>query len=254
LSDLSNEELAIKIKESDPSLVHDYINILWNRVEKFVRLQVYKFYTKNIDRCAAIGITEDDLYQECYLTIYKAVEQYDLAKGFKFLTHMGYYIKNCLRDVSKLKSATEKYFVVSLDASNPNDDEDNRTLLGLIPDPDGEKRIDDIAEQDYISKRRTDLDTAASSLSVEQANVINLRYYNDLTIAETAERLKVPDAKISHLQKKALKTLSVNPLLQEYRQYVIDQYSFGRGVGKWKETGMSPQERVLLELEKHGLL
>ena len=254
MSDLSNEELAIKIRESNPSHVQDYINTLWNQVEKFVRLQVYKFYAKNIDRCAAVGITEDDLYQECYFTICKAVEQYDPATDIKFLTYAGYHIKNCLRDVSKLSRAAEKHFVVSLDAPKKDDDKDERLLVDLIPDPDGEKEIDNIAEQDYISKRHTDLKTAVSSLSAEQANVINLRYYKGVTLSEAAKQLKVPSAKVSNLQTKALKTLSEYPLLQKYRQYVVEQYGFGYGVRKWKELGLSPQERVLLELEERGLL
>ena len=60
---------------------------------------------------------------------------------------------------------------------------------------------------------------------------------------------------IDRLHMAALSKLSKHPRLKEYRAEMIrERYGFGYGFRRFKELGMSPQERLVLELEKRGLL
>lgn len=75
MSELSNEELAMRIAAGEKVLKLQ----LWQQLEKLIKIKANKFYYA----CSLNGVArfeEDDLIQEAYFAMLKAVEYYNQDK------------------------------------------------------------------------------------------------------------------------------------------------------------------------------
>jgi DNA-directed RNA polymerase specialized sigma subunit len=81
---MTNEELVIRIKVGEV----DLMPILWEQTKRFAYKQANAFYHRHADLCSFMGLEQDDLIQEAYFGIHKAVKMYDAEKGVKFLTYV----------------------------------------------------------------------------------------------------------------------------------------------------------------------
>ena len=71
------EQIVIKIQAGET----DLMLALWEQVERFVKMQVGKFYHRHTDRCTSLCVGFENLQQEAYLSLYKAVDGYNVNKG-----------------------------------------------------------------------------------------------------------------------------------------------------------------------------
>lgn len=79
---MSNEELVIQIKAG--VRVAENMGQLYEQTRKFIHSIAQKY--KNYE-------TIEDLEQEGYLALYDAIDGFEQAKGYKFLTYAEYWIK-----------------------------------------------------------------------------------------------------------------------------------------------------------------
>jgi RNA polymerase sigma factor (sigma-70 family) len=217
---MTNEELALRIKSGETFLMDE----LWGQVERFVYKQANKFYWAYKDRCGQIGLEVDDLYQEGYFAIHKAVENFDASLNKTLLTYAGYQLKRRFFDVSKMHSTgwqkNTTYYAMSLDAPTGRYDKIHSTskkdmaLLNVLVD-----EIDiaeGVIEQIYTKSLGEALEEAMTSLTERQAYILVERYYNKVQPANIARHFGISRTNISRSCMRALARLRTNETLQTY--------------------------------------
>jgi len=207
---MTNEELVLKIQSGDTSL----IPTLWLQVEKFVKQQAEKFYYNHSKQCDAFGVEADDLYQEGYFAICKAVEQYNPDKGVKFLTYAGYHIIKCFYSAAKLNRAAGKHSAISLDAPTNFDGNDgDLTILNILDATSANDEIDNIINREYMRVVLPILNEVLQALSVTQRDtVINCLGFG-MSYSEYARYRGVTRATVQHSCDRALKNLRLSPVM-----------------------------------------
>jgi RNA polymerase sporulation-specific sigma factor len=250
---MENEELAVRIQAGETAL----ISALWEQTERLIKLIAYKFYSGNKDRCTAVGVEADDLYQQGYFALLKAVKAYDASKDFKLTAYFSFHLKNAFREITKMRSTgwEKKQEPISLDAIRYENAEGNGvTLLDSLVDISAEADLDSIIESDYTQQLHADLVAAMSELPDIQRKIIELIYFDNVDTDEAAKAIDKNPNYVRTIQQRALERLSRHKRLQAYRANIINKHEYKGGFRKWKESGSSPQERIILELEHHGLL
>ena len=86
---MSNEELAIRVKNGDA----DATLLLWNAVERFIIVMAEKYSFAN-EKAAET----EDLINSGYFAVCKAAKAFEPERGTTFLTLLGYYLKNTFAD------------------------------------------------------------------------------------------------------------------------------------------------------------
>jgi len=123
--------------------------------------------------------TAEDVVSECFLVAYARIHQFDEQRPFRPWFHR--IVAN-----AALKTVSRQGRLVSLE--NPvNDDGTIQHLLGGLTDSAPDPL--EVAEQAEV---RTAVQTALASLSPKQRAALALRYYSDLSEAETAAALDIP--------------------------------------------------------------
>lgn len=161
------EELALK----------NDIETLWTSLYPFTRQQAYRFSVQYNKRCQSAGITFDDLIQQAYLILCKAIEMYKLGE-YKFIT---YYGKTLLYGYLRLISHNRKKalnYCTSLNVSLDSDDDNSDTLIDLTPDPNGEAEIDKTIEAEYQRELKRDIQSVLNTLPNIERDVIHERFWN----------------------------------------------------------------------------
>ena len=176
------------------------------------------FFNKYKDRCDQLGLSADDLYQESFFAIEKAVRKYRPEKNVKFLTYAGWPLKAQFFCVAKMHSTgwqnNNVYSAISLDEEN---NEPETRLLDCVSDETAETEIETVIVKDYTDNLRRDLDEAMSALTSHQAKILKKRYYEDLRPAEIARELHIKRASLTRPFQQALETLKANQKLSQYQ-------------------------------------
>ena len=164
---MTNEQLVAKIQAGETNLMPT----LWEQVEKFTNQQAGKFLNKYYERCTLVGIALEDLQQEAYLGIHKAVRQYDANKGVKFLTYAGYHLMSRFYDTAKMHSSgwNKRQEPISLDSAIfVNDSGEDICLMDNLTDSNAEAEIDEAVNRDYMDNVRPILYNVLDRLPVVQ--------------------------------------------------------------------------------------
>lgn len=211
---MTNEELVIRIKAGETALMDE----LWTQVERFVYKQANKFFNAYKYRCSQIGLEVDDLYQEGFLAIHRAVKGFEPAKNVLFLTYASYRLKCQFFDVCKMHSTgwekNTAYQTISLD--EPIDSAENETtFVDLLADEADLETT--VIEQVFNERLSQDLETAMTRLTERQAYIITERYSNELSLSEIARQVGVTKAVICKSHTSALANLKISKVMQAYK-------------------------------------
>jgi RNA polymerase sigma-70 factor (ECF subfamily) len=121
----------------------------------------------------------EDVVSECFLVAYERIHQFDEQRPFRPWFHR--IVAN-----AALKTVSRQGRLASLENLANDDGTIERVLGSLVdsaPDP------LEVAEQTEV---RAAVQAALASLSPKQCAVLALRYYSDLSEAETAAALDIP--------------------------------------------------------------
>jgi RNA polymerase sigma-70 factor (ECF subfamily) len=124
----------------------------------------------------------EDVVQESFLALWRQAERLNPSQGLR--SYLLSIVHN--RSIDRMRRRTRRPEAV-LDESAP------------FPDPD-----DDPSVQVANAAERAEVRAAMSVLSAEQRQTVELVYFGGLTIAETAERMKVPDGTVKSRLRLAL--------------------------------------------------
>lgn len=255
---MTNEELVQKIKEGQTELIND----LWAQIERFVQLRAHKFFRNTRNRCQAMGLEVDDLYQIGYLSLNSAIEKYDSCAGSTFIYYYTYYLNKAFSNAIKLRKQGKKIYdssdvlarTVSLESViYENKDNNKITLESRMADESAEQALCQIESIDYNTRLHNDLETAIATLCARDEQIIRDYYYNNLSYESISLKLNVSSTTIHNCRLRALTKLRRHPALKPYRDaYIdcIDPYRAGMNSYKNKHSTSLP-EYIVLQLEKY---
>ncbi len=209
---MSIEIIVSKIKGGDKKLIGE----LWTKVEKFAYKQANIFFNTYTDRCQSVGLELDDLYQESFFAVHKAIEKYNPDKGTAFLTCFGYYLKAQFFDSAKMHSTgwrnNSVYYAESLDA--PAYKSSTETKLDLLSDDENTETT--IVDRLYTENLSSIMNLEISKIRVTWQGVIKEIYYNDVKAIDLAKQKGVSRGVICKQHRAALKALGGSPILRAY--------------------------------------
>lgn len=289
---MTNEELVEKIQQGE----RDLLPQLWEQVERFVRKLACERVEFRADGAALVrgvtGLELDDLMQAGYIAFLEAVDRFEPTHDALFLTFLGFYLKKnfnfeayaasgqsryinqIARDLKrsevlglKLKSQDQAmidrlYNTSSLNATIKTSDGDATEIGNFIADPND--LIGDAEERIYQEQLHAALEEALGQLTENGEKTIRLRFYQNLTLDEVAEKLGVTQERVRQLEQKALRDLRkpgvskglesfIERCTQKYVQQYVEErtpYYMRIGVDTFHSSGESAVERIVFRREQ----
>lgn len=175
-------------------------------------------------------IDEDDIKQAVRMGIWRAQKGYDPSKG-SWAWYSSYFIRH---EIKALIGRPEP-FVESLDA--PVSFDTDTTLHELVAD-------DSIPENDaeiILDEKRQRVRDAVDQLPEQERDLVKLRYFEDMTQAETAAEMEIPVERVSRIFEKARRRL---------RRELRDLSYHHIGVRAYMRTRISAVEWAVLKMEQ----
>ena len=179
---MTNEELAIEIQAGN---IQHYTE-LWQNV----RWLMHKILHKKLSQLTLPNyLTAEDMEQELYFALCKAVQAYDDTKPYKFTSYLEYHIMNALRSALPRKPLQESSY-----NQTTGDDEDTE-LAEFI--------ADDTAAENLTAVELTDLQTqtrqAVAELPCTERKAVTLYYFRNYSYKQVAE-INGTDERTAHKQ------------------------------------------------------
>lgn len=243
---MTNEELAQRIKAGEK----DLIGQLWEQTERLLRFLIERelVATDKAERAEAAGVTREDLLQEAFFALLQAVEAYDPASGFAFVSFLKWPVKNVVNNALgiRTKKGREDPLASASSIDAPIGGEDDEPLLSFLADT--EDPIAEAEDRLFREELRKELERSLAELPEREAEVIRARYYEDQTIEQVGDRVGCSAERARQIEQEALDALRMKESLQAYRDEIITRHAYHGGFQRWKDTGSSSVEEAALQL------
>ena len=194
---MTDENLLQEITKNQNNIALD---CLIDRYKDMVGMKANKFFM--------IGSEKDDMLQEGYIGLYKAVKSYDQEKQNSFKTFAGLCIERQM--ITAVKNSNRQKHIplnssLSLNSGAYDENDDTEVMEILDTRKTGEDPLDIITKKEYFTVIEKAID---DSLSEFEKKVL-VHYKNGESYAEIAEKLqskvKSVDTAIQRIRKKAVK-------------------------------------------------
>lgn len=198
---MTNEMLVEAIRNEGRE---ELIPVLWERVQKLMKIKVHKLYHAFKNRFDALGIEKCDIEQECYFVFLKALKQY--RTSYKFVTFLEYPLKTMIRRLLKY-SLDDRIYTESLeDFEYP----DGRSIAESFKDENNDiyAAVDKMTDSEIVRAE-------VEKLGIKQRNVIKLYYFGNKSDSEIAEIYENKSESICQLRHRALRNLSRSAALRK---------------------------------------
>lgn len=256
---MSNEELVIRIQSGEMDLMGE----LWGQVERYVMSKASKLdfmlatmQNRSYNSKTATGVLEQgDFCNAGYEALVKAVETYNPEMELPFLPWFMLYLKTAFAEATGYRTKKDRMDPLknALSLDKPLDDEAGGASLGdIVPDAKATATLTDIEERVWLEQLREAMKGVLAELPDEQSTVLRQRYYDQRTLAGTALQMGTTVEEVRKLENKGIKALRRYKLANRIRPfYDFDCYA-GTGLNAFRHTGLSVQERYLIQKEKQG--
>lgn len=236
------KDLVIKAQNGDKQAV----KILWDKVKRLAYKKCLKWYNHNPNRFIRLGLTIDDLKQECYIAMVECLEHYKNDRGRTFGSYYyNYFVTKALSELAGLRNKKDKLLldIKYIDESRENQEE--YTLLDIIEDDTAVQDFEEVEHKIKIKQLHTVLDEIMTKeLSENEKQVIENTYYKNLTLKHTGMLINKSIERVRQIQCRALRKMSkpqYERILVGYLYYDVDMTSLAY---------KTPVERTAEKLEK----
>ncbi len=194
---MTDENLLQEITQNQNNIALD---CLIDRYKDMVGMKANKFFM--------VGSEKDDMLQEGYIGLYKAVKSYDQEKQNSFKTFAGLCIERQM--ITAVKNSNRQKHIplnssLSLNSGAYDENDDTEVMEILDTRKTGEDPLDIITKKEYFTVIEKAID---DSLSDFEKKVL-VHYKNGESYAEIAEilqsKVKSVDTAIQRIRKKAMK-------------------------------------------------
>lgn len=241
LRDEQQKKLAVRIQSGETDLLAE----LWQSVERLVAAKARRLL-------AAMGdsnrIEFDDLYNSGFLALCAAVDHYKPETG-EFVPWFLLHLKNFFAEATGYRTKRGRLDPLrnAVSLSTPIGDEENGATLGDVT-ADPATTVEKVEDAIYLEQLKTALHDAMDCLPENLRDVLECRYWKNLTFQEIAERRGVSRSRASTMERNGLYTLR-RRRGQKLAHFYDFNYHAGTGLGTFRKTGMSVQESYLIRWE-----
>ena len=241
---MSNEELAERIRDGETELIPE----LWNSVKGFIRHQAYKYYHRYRGRG---GAEPGDLVQSAYFAMLTSIQDFRREKGFPFMAYLMNELKTEFSRCFGFYSSRDALNRLPRSLDEPiAEDEGERTLADTVQDP-TENTIEEVEREIWLEQLRSALDAAMDQLPRDQKQTLTTRYYQGLTIEETAAATGTEKAEVRKLERRGLDQLRSQKRKNGLEQFIDIQTNFYNyvSVNTFNTTHSSAVEKAVIYRE-----
>ena len=251
MSELSNEELAMRIKNGEKEL----IPILWEQVKNLIAWKAQRYF----NHCSILGTLHyelDDLIQESYFAMLQAIEYYEPGECC-FSTYLRVCIKTSFASVAGSRTPRQRNnplnFIfdnncISLDV--PLNEESTDSLIDFIPSENTD--FENVEERIYNEELHNALDKALATLPEGSSDILKQIYYRDKTEAVLAKEKQCSTQNISQIKENALDKLRFEKKENGLEAFLSENVDYFTKVSvtQFKSTLVSATEKVVLARER----
>ena len=197
LSQMSDETLIQKVKQEQNNTALD---CLIDRYKDMVSIKANKFFM--------VGSEKDDILQEGYIGLYKAVKSYNNQMHNSFKTFAGLCVERQM--ITAVKNSNRQKHIplnssVSLNAGAYDEDGDTQVIDVLDTRKTGEDPLEIVTKKEYFSVVEKEINISLSDFEKQ----VLAHYKNGESYSKIAESLntktKSVDTAIQRIRKKAQK-------------------------------------------------
>lgn len=246
---MSNEELVTAIKAGAPERMSE----LWEQVVGLVKWKALHVITALDLRGNPCGVELEDLIQSGYIALVEAVDYYNQESNVAFSTYLVKRLKSVFAEATgyRTKTGMNEPLNNSFSLDKTVDDESDGTPFGyFVPDPKATATMLSIEEKLWQEQLHEAMEAALAALPKQSAEVLRLRHYQGMTLAEVGEIRGTSAERIRKMENKAIRQLRKPDIACHlWPFYDFDFYS-GTDYRTFQHSGMSIQERYLVIEEK----
>ena len=240
---MSNEELAMAIQAG----AIERMGELWGQIEKLVKWKANRVMTVLTGRG---GVEFDDLYQSGYPALVAAVDSYSLEKG-PFSSWFMLYLKTAFAEVTGYRTQRGRNELLNTAVSLDMPLSDGGALFGdLIPDKQAAATLAAVEERAFQEQLKAAMEDVLSDVPEQHRDVLRLRYWDNMTLEAAGELQGISRDQVRQLENKAIRILRRPENTRRLRPFYDFDYYSGAGLGAFRSSGMSVQERYLVFEEK----
>lgn len=235
---------------------NDMIPELWEATRLYIFHALNHIVERNRvnqERMVSAGVTKEDLDQEAFFILLEAVNTFDPAGGYSFISSLHFAAQTHFFALIGMRTAKGRHDPLNssdrFERSIDNGD-DELSLGDTIPDQDAENAFDSVIETQYQEQRHTAIQKALRCLSPIEEQVIIERYYKNKGLTALGKECGMSTARVYQLHQSALRKLRQKRELMEWRDEIIDRRYAMSGLGFFRATGSSSVEWAVGELEQ----
>lgn len=245
---MSNEELVAAIQAGSVELM----GRLWEQVAGLIKWKVKRIMTV-LEGCPGRGVEFEDLCQSGYLAMVAAVDTYDPAAGGTFSTWLMYHLKTAFAEATGYRTQKGRQEPLNnyLSLDTPlTDDADSDDLMDVVADPAGLQWRESLEDAIWYKELQETVGSALSTVPEQYREILRLRYWEDMTLEDIGELRGVSKERVRKMENKGIRILrQPQTASQLYTFFDFDFYG-GTGLGAFRYSGMSVQERYLVIQEE----
>lgn len=246
-SDQEREELqkalALRIQAGERELLPE----LWETVTGLVTRMAQRVLL-------ALGnnntVEFNDLYNSGWLALCAAVERYK-PEECSFSTWFVPHLKTAFAEATGYRTKRGRLAPLrnAVSLSTPTGEDENGATLGdMIADPAAAASVENVENSVWLEQLRAAIDEAVQSLTQDEKETLQGRYWQNMTFSEIAEKRGVWPATAQQWEKKALRRLK-RLRGRELAHFYSFDYRRSAGFAAFQNTGMSIQEQYLVRWE-----
>lgn len=224
---------------------------LWDQVQAFVRSEAARWVRAWKQNRPDLEF--DDLYQYGYIALCGAVETYKADQGMSFIGWLAFHLKTEFAQEIGCRTSRQQRerqtLVLSLDAPIGGDTEE-LTLGSAMEDP--EDKYADAEANIYHEQLKAVVEKALEELPQPRREVLQMRYYDGLTLAEIGGKIGISKEQVRQREEKGLRALRKGNTAAELREAYYGDRNYYRDTGlhSWLRHGCSAQEWELIRREE----
>lgn len=245
---MSNEELAVQIRNGSPELMGE----LWEQVESLVKWKAKRIMTALELRGNMCGVEFDDLVQCGYPAMVAAVNTYDPESG-SFPTWLMYHLQNEFAEATgyRTKRGRNEPLNDAFSLDKPLGEDGDGGLFGdLIPDQRAVANMEAVENRQYREQLHKAMEKALKVIPEDYSEILRLRYYQGMTLEDAGELLGISGEQARQREWKGLRRLRNPSLAATLRSFYNFDFYCGTGLSAFRGSGLSVQERYLLKEEE----
>lgn len=242
---MSNEELVAVIQAG----AEERMGELWEQVKGLVAWKARHIMTALDLRGSPCGVELEDLMQSGYIAMVEAVHYYTPESGAAFSMCLINRLKTVFAEATgyRTKRGQNEPLNNSFSLDKTVDDESDGTPFGeFVPDPKAAATMLSIEEKLWREQLHEALEAALAALPEQSAEVLLLRHYQGLTLADVGQIRGTTPERIRQMENKAIRQLRKPSIACHLRPFYDFDFYCGTGLGAFQHTGMSIQERYLV--------